>query len=1603
MKTLFRKLLLLEPSVWRFLIGSIACSCLISPSAVAQIIPDNTLGDESSVVVPDVEIKEIESDRLEGGAVRGNNLFHSFQEFNIKAGRGAYFANPAVIENIFSRVTGVNPSEIFGTLGVLGNANLFFINPNGIIFGENASLDLRGSFVGTTADSVVFPDGKEFNATNPGLPPLLTVNVQQPIGLKFEGEPGIITNAADLAVAARKSLSLSGNEVSTTGNLTAPGGKVEVLGIDSVALLESGTIDVSSATGGGTVLIGGDFQGKGIVPNAKRTYVDNNFTIKADALANGNGGKVIVWADEVTGFSGNISARGGLESGDGGLVEVSGKEHLIFRGNVDTSAMNGLPGTLLLDPTNIIIADGSGDESGDGTDTFAGNNSGVLGSILSTPLSEIDDTAPTTIYESELEGLSGDTNIVLQATNDITLQDLSDDRLDLAAGEGVITFSADADRDGMGNFVMEDNLADTIFTNGRDMAIFGASLSIGSINTSQQIGNSGSITLDARGDININGIVDTSVNLGDGGVVNITTGSLFLTNGAQILSVVNGEGNSGAIEIKASESVALSGESSQRFPSAIFSVVNSGAKGTAEGITIDTGSLSLTDGARLNASTFGVGDAGTIAITATDSIFLSGKNSQGLRGGIFSAVFPDAEGTAGGITIDTGSLSLIEGGSVSASTFGVGDAGEIAITATDSIFLSGEDSQGFFTRINSEVGVGAKGTAGGITIDTGSLSLTDGAVLSASTFGVGDAGAIDINTIDAIILSGESSQRFRSGIFSVVNPEAEGNSGVITINTGSLSLTNGAIVNSSTFGVGNAGNIVITATDAITLLGENSRRFASAIFSQVQSGAVGTAGGITIDTGSLSLSDGALVGANTFGVGNAGAISITATNTITLSGEDSIGFGSGIFSQVNPRAQGTAGGIKVDTGSLSLTDGAQLGASTFGAGNAGAISITATDTITLSGGDSMGFRSGIFSQVNPEAEGTAGGITIDTGSLSLSDGAEVSARTEGKGAANEIVIITNTLEVTSGSQIQTNTTTNFKAADITLDISDKLFLSGTNSGLFAETTGAGNAGNIIVNSPQLTIDQGASISAFTTARGDGGTITVNAPQAVLLTDNSQLTVETSGAGKPGDITITTPNLIIGKDAEISATATETSTNTERGGSITVNASNLDLTGKLGIFAETQGEAPAGTLNIQPDHNKPNLDIQFTDTAIISASTTASGQGGDINLTATETININGQGKVAVETTGIGNAGNINITTQNFNISQQTEISASTFSSGQAGSIFITADNFNLTEGAKVITNTAGIGKAGDIRFQITDSLNLVNSRIEASTEQDSSGDGGSIFIDPQTVTLTNSQIAVNSQGKGIGGNIDLQAGTLTLKEQSAIAAETASTDGGNIEMTIGGNLVLRDNSQITATAGTNRAGGNGGNIELDAQFILAFPTEDSDITANAFLGNGGNISITAEGILGIELREQETILSDITASSERGLAGTVEIDTPETDPNRGLVTLPQQAVDTQVALGCDVEGEGRVAFYNLGRGGLSSRPDDFLMADTIIGEWLPLAPSSESFSENEKLSFEFNDRQKVAESKPFVPVCWAKPSEATTKCRIFSNSCSVKVSAFKKS
>ncbi len=224
--------------------------------ACAQLTPDATLGTEHSIVTPLTPSVA----KIDGGARRGKNLFHSFQEFNISENQGVYFTNFAGIENILSRVTGNNPSKIFGKLGVLGgNANLFLINPNGIIFGPHSSLDVMGSFVATTANAVQFGARGFFNASTPNVPPLLTVNpsalLVNQIGagsitnnsLTPDGQrsdplntfaPSRAKSLFGLRVPDGRSLLLEG------GNVTLDGGGVNALG---------GRVELGGLAGAGTI------------------------------------------------------------------------------------------------------------------------------------------------------------------------------------------------------------------------------------------------------------------------------------------------------------------------------------------------------------------------------------------------------------------------------------------------------------------------------------------------------------------------------------------------------------------------------------------------------------------------------------------------------------------------------------------------------------------------------------------------------------------------------------------------------------------------------------------------------------------------------------------------------------------------------------------------------------------------------------------------------------------------------------------------------------------------------------------------------------------------------------------------------------------------------------------------------------------------------------------------------------------------------------------------------------------------------------------------------------------------------------------------------
>lgn len=534
-----------------FVMGGAIAS--LGDCALAQIVPDNTLGANNSTVTPISPTL----DQIDGGATRGANLFHSFQEFNIGDGRSVFFTNPVGIENILTRVTGSNPSNILGTLGVTGgNANLFLINPNGIIFGPNARLSVGGSFVASTASSLNFADGTQFSATNPQGTVTLTSSV--PLGLQFGATAGDIrSQGANLTVQPGKTLALVG------GNVTLEGGFVSAAG---------GRVELGSVSG--------------------------NSLISLSPVSNG----LVLGYDGVQNFQ-------DIRLSQGSLVRANEPE----------------------------------------------------------------------------------------------------------------------------------------------------------------------------------------------GSVTITAGQLTLQDGAQISTTTFGTGDAGDLTVRASKSVELRGSTLGGQPSGLFARVDSGAEGTGGNLTIETGRLTVQDGAIISTSTDGSGQAGNLTIRASESVELSGTGADGSRSGVFAEVNQGAEGHGGTITINTGRLTVRDGADLSTSTLGNGNAGDLTINASESMEVAGSGSNLF-----AQVAPGAQGDGGAMSINTRRLTVRDGAELNTTTFGDGDAGNLTIFASESVNLNGGE-------LFASTESSATGDGKNLTINTRELIVQNGATVNVRSRGAGQAGNLNITA------------------------------------------------------------------------------------------------------------------------------------------------------------------------------------------------------------------------------------------------------------------------------------------------------------------------------------------------------------------------------------------------------------------------------------------------------------------------------------------------------------------------------------------------------------------------------------------------------------------------------------------------------------------------------------------------------------------------------------------------------------------------------------------------------------------------
>jgi filamentous hemagglutinin family protein len=858
--------------------------------ALAQVTSDGTVNTQVNDGGNTAEIT--------GGETRGDNLFHSFQDFSVKTGNEAFFNNADSISNIFSRVTGGNVSDIDGAIRANGSANLFLINPAGIIFGEGASLNIGGSFYGSSASSILFEDG-EFSATDLENPPLLTVNA--PIGLGFRDNPAPIVNrsvvqdstgeAVGLEVTPGNNLAFIGGNLSfDRGNLTASGGNIQLGGLS-----QAGIVSISED---------GSFNFPEEVSKSDIT-LSNGADI--DAMGTG-GGNVTVNARNL-----NLTAEDSRSS-----IRVGIK------------------------PESTSVEAQAGDITIDVADKFTLAYSFILNQVA---LGGVGNSGNITINTGSLEAINGG------QVQSITLGQ---------GNTGQVTIDAD------------------------NVSIDGVNNEFISIDGRPNLNSFGSAVLSNVGPSGV----------GDAGSIDITTNELSLTNGGQVQSITFGQGNTGQVAIDA-DNISIDGVNSDNFSSidgaasinvtsGIFntstvSVTGAGVRdlGDLGSVDITTSKLSLTNGGIISNISAGQRIAGGIAINA-DSVSIDGVGSNGFSSGVLTTVEETGVADAGAIDITTSELSLTNGGQVRGSTFGQGNAGQVTIDA-DNVSIDGVGNNKLSSGVFSNVEKTGVGDAGGINITTSELSLNNGGQITGSTFGQGNAGQVTIDA-DNVSIDRVGNNKLSSGVFSTVEKTGVGDAGGISITTSELSLTNGGQITGSTFGQGNAGQVTIDA-DNVSIDRVGNNKLSSGVFSTVEKTGVGDAGGISITTSELSLTNGGQITGSTFGQGNAGEIAIEG-DVVSLDGN------SAIVAQAFGDANG--GNLKIDANYIiafpSNGTGNDIVASAD-AGNGGNIDLTVEQLFGLEIGKVIDDEGNVIENNNNDidassrAKGLDGTVNIDTSDI----------------------------------------------------------------------------------------------------------------------------------------------------------------------------------------------------------------------------------------------------------------------------------------------------------------------------------------------------------------------------------------------------------------------------------------------------------------------------------------------------------------------------------------------------------------------------------------------------------------------------------------------
>jgi filamentous hemagglutinin family protein len=1151
------------------------------------------------------------------------------------------------------------------------------------------------------------------------------------------------------------------------------GGSIIVLG-KKLALLDAARLDASGRLGGGSLQVGGGFEGQGTAHNAERTWIGAGVELRADATEQGDGGRVAVWSDGRTDMLGSISARGGRLGGNGGSVETSGRQRLNLLGSVDASAPLGRAGQWLLDPNDVVIKSNAGTNTNVGAaPNFSTTDDGAVVDITALNNALTGGTAvtvQTTSSGANTEHGDIDVQGAIASTGTATLnliatRNISFSTGSVGAGAGPLTLNLQAGGSITGS---------TLNTGGGTVSATstGGSIALGSVTSTGLTVSSGG------GDVTLpTGTVTgaLSVTTAGGAVTQAgalaVTGTTGLSTGAGDITLTAANNLQGAVGITTTGITQIANGAGNALTLGALSTRRLTA--TTSNAALNLGSGTVTG--NLSAATGGgaITQAGALTVTGT----------TGLDAGAGDITLASANNLQGTVTLTSTGSSQLNNGSHALSL------GTLSTAALD------------LTTSNAAIDLGSGTVAGALTVATGGGAVTQSGALAVTGTSSINAGAGDITL--------KTAGNNLAGAVSLTS-------------TGTTQVSNGT-GNALTLGSLNTHGLTVSTSGGAALdLGQGT--VTGNLSATSNGGAITQTGALTV-TGTTGLDAGA--GNITLGLTNnlQGAVDLTSTGTTQIAnGNHALTLGSisthdlsvstsnaalnlGSGTVTGTLGVTTAGGAVTQAGALSVTGASSIDA---GAGNItlttagnnlqGAVGLTSSGSTQISNGNNRNLLLGTLN---------TGALTVTTNNadVDLGSGTVAGALVVNSGGGN--VTQTGALTTTGTASI------NSGAGDITLTQANNLAgaVSLTTTGVTQVSNGAHALTLGTLSTRALTV--GTSNANLNLGSGTvTGNLSVTAGSGAV-TQGGALTVTGTTGINAGDITLAQANNLQG-------TVDLTSSGTTQLGNGAGHALTL---GTLSTQALSVSTSAAG-LNLGSGTVAGNL-------VVATAGGTLS-QGGALTVTGTTGINSgagnitltsanNLQGAVSLTSTGstqVSNASGNALTLGTLNthaLTVGTSNAALNLGSGTvAGALSASSGGGTISQGgALTVTGTTGLNAgAGDITLTSANNLQGAVNLTSTGTTQLGNGAGNTLTLgtlSTHDLTVSTSAAALNLGSGTVGGNLSVgtNGGAVTQGGALTVTGTTAVTAGaGNITLTSGNNLAGTVNLSSSGSTQVSNGGAN---------------------------------------------------------------------------------------------------------------------------------------------------------------------------------------------------